>query len=245
MKKYCLILIFLLKGFTIYSQKIQILQESGFRHDYVVSSLQFIEDPIDTPRLKYIATIVISGPQDHLLTVAAWFELIKIKAKSLGANTYLVQNFSENETSVELTLKLFFAGANFLKMNEAKRKTNSVFVFNQTRYKPDTATFYLNDQQINFDPEKYYSFETEMQKPYYLSTNNSDITTTKIFFKKNKTSLFFIVPASKYSFVVNRNKLNPNSSGMAVYGIIINFGRNAPYKLKYELGRLLQALYTN
>lgn len=243
MRKYWLLLIILFAGLSHHSQKIQILHQSGFTHNYVISDLQFIEDPLDTSRLKYIATLSFSGEQDHLLTVGTWFDVIKIRAKSLGANSYLVEEYSENESSVKLILKFYFAGTNFLKTNENKGQKNSVVVFNQTRYKPDTASFYLNNNKIEFDPAKSYSFKTEVQKPYYLSTNNSSVTSKKIHHKKSKPSLFFIIPASKYSFVVNRNKLNPNLPGMAIYGIIINFGRNAAYALNYQLGRLLLEVY--
>ena len=123
MKTVLYILLLVFKTFYSFSQKIQILNESGFTHDYVISSLQFIENPVDTPRLKYIATLQITGEQTHLLVVAGWLDLIKIKAKDLGANSYLVENYFEDEFSVSLKIRVYFAGENFLKANKLKRKT--------------------------------------------------------------------------------------------------------------------------
>jgi hypothetical protein len=237
------ILILVFKTLFFYSQKTQVLNESGFRHDYVVSSLQFIENPVDTPRLKYIATLQITGEQTHLLTVAGWFDLIKVKAKELGANSYLVEDYFEDEFSVNLKIRLYFAGENFIKANKLKRKTNSIFVFNQTRYNKDTASFYLNDKYIQFEPKKFYAFACDIAKPYYLATNESNITATKILFKKERAASFFIVPASKRSFVVNASALNPNSMGVAIYGVAITFRRNSAYELNYEVGRLLMEVY--
>lgn len=193
MSRY-VILFFIFRGLTLSAQKVEILQQSGFTHNYVISDLQFIEAPIDTPRLRYIATLRFSGKQDHLLTVAAWYDIIKIRAKSLGANAYLLEKYSEDASSVDMILRFYFAGVGFLKTNESKQLKNSVVIFNQTRYKPDTASFYLNTEKVEFDPASSYVFQTELLKPYYLSTNNSEVTATKIVFKKLKPSRFISFP---------------------------------------------------
>lgn len=191
------LLVIVIKGFNAFSQKTEVLQSSGFTHDYVVSSLQFIEAPVDTPRLKYIATLQITGEQTHLLVVAVWLDLIKIKAKELGANSYLVENYSEDESSVSLKIRIYFAGENFLKANKRKRKTNSVFVFNQTVMKRIRPVFYLNDKQMNFDSKKYYSFACDIAKPYYLANNESNITAKKHFTKKKKMRCSLLCPPVK------------------------------------------------
>jgi hypothetical protein len=244
MRSVGIVLILFFITVTSYSQKVQIIDQSNFRHNYVVSALEFIETPIDTPRLKYIATLSFSGKQDYLLTVAGWHDLIKIKAKSLGANSYLVQEYTENESSIELKLKFYFGSMNFLKSNKTKRESNSVIVFNQTRISQDTGCIYLNDQKINFDPTKSYAFQIEPLKTYYLTTANSDFATSKISFKKDKSSLFYIMPGRKSNFKAYRSIFNENIPvAVNVNGVLIYFGGTAPYKLNYQQGRFLLAVY--
>jgi hypothetical protein len=238
----CTFILILYNSYS-FSQKVQVLNPSGYTHDYVVGSLEFIEDPTDTPQLKYIATLNLIGEQTNLLVIAQWYELIKIKAKSLGANSFLVESYNEDTNVVSLNIRVYFSGESFLKKNRLKAITNSIFVFNQTRFDRDTGSFYLNDKKVMFDTKKFSSTFCEINKPYYLATGESNITATKIVYKKIKPSIFFIVPANKKTFVVNRSKLNPNSKGLVIYGVDVNFGRNSAYKLDYQTGRMLMEVY--
>jgi hypothetical protein len=228
---------------SVCAQKTEIIHQSGFKHDYVVSKLQIIEEVADTLRLNYVAELRISGEQTHLLSVADWLSLLKTKAKELGANAYRVSGFSENETSVVLNVRLYFAGEKFIKINKQKVHKNSVVLFNQTRFNNDTASFYLNDSNIVFNAKKPYVFLAEPGKVNYIGNNSSGITARKILFKKPEESRFFIIPANKKTFVVNRSSLDPNSIGLAYNGVILTFGRNATYSLSYEVGRLLYEIY--
>lgn len=122
MKSYVFILLFILRFLPLHSQKTEVLHQSGFKHDYALSALKYIEDLRDTNRLNYVATLRISGVQDYYLAVASWHDLIKIKAKELGANSFIVSSFKEDDHSVELITRLFFAGERFLKLNALKRE---------------------------------------------------------------------------------------------------------------------------
>ncbi|MDP1803417.1 MAG: hypothetical protein Q8L81_18785 [Bacteroidota bacterium] len=105
-----------------YSQKVEILEPSGFKHNYVLSTLNYIEDLKDTTRLKYISVLRMTGAFNHELSIVDWHDLLKIKAKELGANAYCVLNYIEAESSAILNVKLFFAGENVIKTNKLKRK---------------------------------------------------------------------------------------------------------------------------
>ncbi len=241
--------ILILKGHGVFSQKTQVLYPSGFKHDYVVSPLRYIEDLRDTTRLNYVATLVISGKQDYYLTVAGWLDLIKIKAKELGANSYFVSFYSENEVSVDLTVRLFFAGDRFLKANSLKKDSNAVVVFNQSRFNGDTGIFYMDKNEITFAAKKFQKASVIKNKVMYISTNSSDITSIKILFKKNKPSRFFVMPANKNNFNAGGDLHAPGNpgfairTGFAISGVAVTFRRNTPYELNYDLGRLLIAVY--
>ena len=226
-----------------FGQKVEETNHSGYKHNYVVSKLQFVEDARDTSRLKYIAEVRFSDVQTNVLVVGAWLDVIKIRAKSLGANSYLVHNFFEDDHSVVLTLRFYFAGENLLKVNKLKQDTNRVFVFNQVRLNGDSGSFYYDRKEMKFDSQKYFSIALRIGESHYMSTNKSEVTATEIYFKRTRRSRFFIVPANKNTFVLNRNKLNPISVGLIIYGIPVNAGSNKPYELSYELGRLLAEVY--
>jgi hypothetical protein len=242
MRKYILSILILTTS-LLQSQTTTILDQSGFRHDYVLSELRFIEDSTDAFRLNYIATVAISDKQTRFLVVAGFMDLLKIKAKELGANTYFVSGYSETESSVQLIVKLFFAGQKFLDINEGKKLKNLTFVFNQTRFSSDTGIFFLNGKQINFESEKYYSFAIEKGIRYKIATNNSELTSVELYDKKQNKTHFFIIPASKRNLVLNRNKFDPLQAGILINGIPVTFGKNKPYKLNYDIGRLLLAAY--
>jgi hypothetical protein len=230
-------------GLCGYSQTVTVIEQSGYKHDYALVSLQFIEDAKDTSRLKYIATVSLSDKQTHLLGAGGFLGLLQIKAKELGANCYLVSGFSENETLVDLQVKLFFAGQRYIKANKLKADMNSAYVFNQTRFSNDTASFYLNSEKVNFDPKKYFTVKMEPGKTYYIATNENKMTSKKISLKKPGESTFFIVPASKKTIILTNIALSPPNTGMSINGVYIYFKRNSPYKLNYEVGRLLMEIY--
>lgn len=229
-----------------FGQKIEETDLSGYKHNYVVSKLQFIEDAGDTTRLKYIAEVKFSDVQTNYLIIASWLDAIKIKAKSLGANSYLVHNFFEDERFVVLTVRFYFAGEKFLKANKLKRDTNSVFIFNQTRFSGDSGYFYLDLKRVAFDPIKSYRFNTQRGKLRYISTNTNNETAETIFYTKPRPSRFFVIPASKRNFRVGGDRhapVHPIMTGFTLNGVPVTFSSNSPFELKYEVGCLLKAAY--
>lgn len=243
------LLLAIVNGPRLFCQKTQILHQSEFKHDYVISPLRYIEDLRDTTRLNYIATLMISDRQDYYLSVAGWLDLIKIKAKELGANAYFVSSYSENQSSVDLTLRLFFAGERFLKVNTLKKDTNTVLVFNQSHFNHDTGIVFIDKTKISFDAKKFYKTAVPKNKTIYVATNLNDVTSIKILFKKTKPSRFFVMPASKKNFNAGGDVRAPGNpefafkTGFVVNGVPVTFRRNAPYELDYDLGRLLLAVY--
>lgn len=232
---------------TAYAQKTEILHQSGFKHDYVLTSLKYIEDPRDTTRLNYIATIQICSPQDYYLTVASW-HVIEIKAKELGANSFIVSSFKEDHISVQLVLRLFFAGEKFLKLNALKRDTCNVHVFNQSHFRNDTGTFYLDKKKIDFDAKGTYVFSPARNKETFIATNSGFVTSQQIHFKKKKLSLFYVMPSKKGDFQGPNAHVpgNPEFSfrtGFLINGIPVSFSTNYPYELNYDIGRLVMAVY--
>lgn len=249
MRLFTLLLLVVLNGVALHGQKTQILHQSGFKHDYVISPLRYIEDLKDTTRLTYVATLMVSGKQDYYLSVAGWLDLIKIKAKELGANSYFVSSYSENQSTVDLTLRLFFAGEKFLKVNALKKDSNAVLFFNQSHFSNDTGIVYIDKTKIYFDAKTFFKRTVPKNKVIYIATNLNDVTSVKVLSKKTKPSRFFVMQASKKNFNAGGDVHAPGNpefafrTGFALNGVPVTFRRNAPYELDYDLGRLLLAVY--
>ncbi|MBA3679705.1 MAG: hypothetical protein H0W73_00730 [Bacteroidetes bacterium] len=236
LKAFLFILLF--KNFSAQSQKTEIIDPSGFKHDYVVSSLNYIEDLKDTTRLKYIAVLRLYGVYDNELSMMQWLDLVKIKAKELGANAYYVTKYFETETNANLIVKLFFAGENVLKTNKTKRIINGAFVFNQTKFAKDSAYFYLNKKKTYFTPSRYFSIPIVMNEKNIITLKSSGLAPKKIFFKKDSKSRFFIIPKGPNSVYV----FTPLVISVAG-AIALKIKSNTFHELKYETGRFLMEIY--
>jgi hypothetical protein len=238
MQVRCIILILLFPCLTLQAQKTEIINPSGFTHDYVVSKLNYIEDLKDTTRLKYISDLSLKGIYDNELGIIQWFDLVKIKAKSLGANSFYVLNYSETETSAYLLVKLFFAGESFFKTNKKKRVSNPAFIFNQNKFAGDSVNFYLDQKKVLFFPAKYYELPILPGQKYTISVNKAPVTSKRILFKKEKESRFFILPQEKASVIIAK-PLMVTAALSAAFVI----KANSFHELDCTTGRFLLEIY--
>ncbi|MGZ3867135.1 MAG: hypothetical protein ACXVNR_12495, partial [Bacteroidia bacterium] len=132
------------------------LRQSGFKHDYVVGKLEYIEEIKDTSRLKYIATLQIEDKTYNWTGVfIQWLDRFQTEAKKLGANTFCIDKYVHGDSTATLSIKTFFAGTPFLKENEAKRDKNNIVCFSSFN-DLKTDSFYLNKAVQNIDPKKFY-----------------------------------------------------------------------------------------
>ncbi|MBA2610436.1 MAG: hypothetical protein H0U95_00600 [Bacteroidetes bacterium] len=231
--KLLLLVIFQFSLTFAFSQEIEVLKISSFKHDYIVTDLQYLEDIKDTARVEFIKEIKLSGDHQDLL-INNWFNALRSKSKESGANLYYIEEVTGNETTYSITIKLFFAGINFMKINKTKANKNTIYIFNQGRSKNDTAIFFLNQKKIIFENKKYYAIAT---KPYQLY--NISLTAKKNFkhnhsFPRDAASVFYILPADKKSVITN-GAINTQGS--------INFNKKKPIECDYNLGRFLLEIY--
>lgn len=242
MKRTALIgLLFLGLYSRAYCQKVEELNPSGFTHKYVVNHLKYIEDLSDTTRLHYITGLRVSGPAHKLQNLIAWFDLLEIKARLLGADAYCVQSYVDTDTHAELVVKLYFGGDSYLRANEQKQLSNSAILFNQLRHQADTAYFYANGQLKTFSPRGYYQVALLLNEKKTITLTNEGVGQERtVQFKKAKKARFFILAANKSAF----NPKIPKGQ-LEISEISWNFnnmdGRIA--ELGYDAGRLLLAAY--
>lgn len=231
--KWLCVLIFQVSCAVSFSQEIEILKQSSYKHDYFVTEFEYIEDVNDTARLQFIAAVKISGNHNNML-LSAWYNQLKTKAKTLGANLYFIEKYAEGEAVSEMTVKMYFTGVNYIKENKTRNSKNSIFIFNQSRVKTDTAHFYLNQKRIEFDPQKCYSINTEPFKLYNITLTAKRSKKQNHSFPKDAVSIFYILPSGKKNF---------NDIANAQNGLNISIGKNKPIEINYDLGRFLLEVY--
>jgi hypothetical protein len=235
MKGFCALIFQFSFTAVCFSQNIDVLKQSNYKHDYFVTEFQYIEDISDTSKLQFIASVKISG-KHHDELLANWYNTIKAKAKTLGSNLYFIESYSEDENNSEMIVKMYFTGVNYVRENKMKNNKNRIFIFNQDRSKNDTAQFYLNQKRIQFDPKKYYAIITEPYKLYNVTLTAKRSKKQNHSFPKDAVSVFYILPSLKRSAIVN-NVTNAQS------GMNISFGKHKPVECDYDLGRFLTEIY--
>ncbi len=231
--KWFYALIFQIAFVVSFSQSIEVLKQSAYKHDYFVTEFQYIEDVGDTSKLQFMASIKISGDH-HGVLASNWYNLLKAKAKTLGANLYFIERYTEDENGSEMNARLYFTGVNYIKENQNRKNKNRIFIFNQSRLKTDTAHFFLNQKRVDFDAKKYFSITTEPFKLYNITLTARRSKKQNHSFPKDATSVFYILPSGKKSIndVVN-----------AQNGVNISIGKNKPIEISYDLGRFLLEIY--
>jgi len=231
--KWFYVLVFQISAAMCFSQEIEVLKQSAYKHDYFVTEFEYIEDVKDTARLQFMATVKISGNHNNVL-LSAWYNQLKTKAKVLGANLYFIEKYVEGEAVSEMTVKMYFTGVNYLKENKTRNRKNSIFIFNQSRAKTDTAFFYLNQKKVEFNAQKYYLINTEPFKLYNITLTAKRSKKQNHSFPKDAVSVFYILPSGKKSISDIANAQN---------GLNISIGKNKPIEINYELGRFLLEVY--
>lgn len=237
------ILIVLWFSFHVKAQKTDVLHESGYKHDYVVSTARMLEDISDTIKCIYIATLRIYGPHNNGLAGEA-LTLLKIKAKELGANVYHVLSYSETENEADIRVRLLFAGTKYIDANNAKRKLNSIYIFTPHRGKNDTASVYVNGAKVNFDQKKFLKIEHEADSAYKLQVSEKSLLKLNIIRKKAREATFVVLPGGKYqpgAVVVPMTAAGVAAgAGLAIY---FTFKNNKPTTINYDVGRFLAEIY--
>lgn len=219
-----------------HAQDVEVLTISSFKHDYLVGEMQYLEDINDTSKIQFVARLKVNGSHGNEM-IGQWLNLLCMNAKRLGANLFYVESYTENDATAELIVKMYFGGLNFIKNNTTRINKNTIYVFNQSRSKSDTAHFYLNQTKTEFDARKYFTINTQPFKLYSISINGKKTTSVNQSFPKDAVSVFYVIPNNKKSIVTT------NSPVMRNKGLSIYFKKNKPIKCTYTFGRFALAIY--
>jgi len=240
LQKNKIILLFFLLCLKGYSQHLAVIHNSGYKHDYVVGKLFYLEDIKDTSKLHYIATLQITDVNyTHKMYIVNWFDLIEPKAVEMGANTFKLSKYETKDSLGILTVKIYFGGEKFLKENDLKKKKDSVFIFDFHSTKHISA-FYLNGEGKSFKTKNYFAFKIEKDQlcsislsktPQYFSLSPGQTATFLFFLEKEFTP---------------RRKFDTTRRTWKAYGIWPNRlppDEDLVAEMDYILGRLVLDMY--
>jgi|GEM_PF-1508344 len=241
-----------------YGQKVEILNKSGFEHNYAIKHFNYIEEINDTSNLKYIATLQIKGKAYcYTGTVVRWAVKMQEIAQKLNADAFCLKEYTEKDSIATLTINIYFAGDYYLKMNSRKINKNGIYVFGTSTKYTDTADFYLNGIKQIFNSPKTFNISAVLNTDYNLGVNKDKITNLLVKYKSEKKSRYFILPKSKANTAnlkAMKNPANKGSAGLAaaaavggpigvgVY-LMMSSGPNRVIELPYRYGRFLYDIF--
>jgi len=250
-------LVCLLSFKLFYGQKVEILNKSGFQHNYAVKSFEYIEDANDTSKLNYMATLKMTGKADYYTgNVVRWVVKIRATAKKIGANAFCLQEYRERDSIGTLVINVYFAGDYFLKANKLKANKSNIYLFGTSTHPQDSADFYLNGSKKVFSSTKNYLINTSLNIDYNIAVTENKLTNLPVKYKSEEKSRYFIIPKSKAptaSFKPMKNPANKGSAGFAAAAIfgpvgvaaysMASYGPNRVIEIPYNYGRLMSDVF--
>jgi len=243
---------------VVFGQKVDILKQSGFQHEYLVKTMDYIEDTRDTSKLKYIATLRIKGNTYHYpANVIRWLIPLQTSAKKMGADAFCLNEYSEKDSIATLTINVYFAGVNALKANKQKAIKNTICLFSEMDIPKDSAYFFLNKSKVFFNRRENYIISASLNTIYNIALSDNISTNLPVKFKKERKARYFIVPENKTPTTGRKSKRNPSKNpsgevlliplaglvGYAGYELIKNVGDNKMIELKYRDGRFMSDVF--
>jgi len=242
-----ILLHFVLFTVSCFSQKVEIVHRSAFRHNYATGRFVYIEEAADTSKLKYIATLRIH--EDNYPYIACNFiERFKVEGKELGANSYRLDSFEEKDSSITFTIKAYFAPEKFFTENKKKMSKDIIYVFSSLRRSWQTQSFFYNETPIIF-PSLSYVRLTPKEGDYVRIT--AELPKALPGFSPSKGKKFKPGKDSRF-WIVGHQENSANTGWISSVGTtphqpmavpIYTYKKRMAFPLSYEYGRILIDIY--
>jgi hypothetical protein len=241
--------------------KAEIINQSGFQHDYLIGTFNYLEDKNDTSKLKYIATLKITDKTFHYTGILArWvYNGFYQTARKLGGNTFYLKGYEEKDSLSTVIINIYFAGNDFLKINKLKADKNNIYLYGAKDDMKDSVTFYLNDSIIKFNSNKHLLIKGTQNINYNLSLTKDTSTNILVNYSVENTSRYFIVPRihtvnnsnknRKYNERINRKYKTIGVSDVLILRDFIGYsnkfykGGDKMIELPYECGKLMSEIF--
>jgi hypothetical protein len=196
-------------SFSLQSQTSKIIHQSNYKHDYVIGRITYLENLKDTTRHKYIATLQIYT-EYHPLYINEATNLINIKIKELGANSYYLQSFEIKDSSIILRLKAYFINDSYFIINNTYKLKNNVFLFSDFFIENHFQSCYINDTLLVFNTKNYFQLNPKIGNTYHFKTCN-DLGLT---LKRLPLGMFTIKLSGIYNY---KSKADKEADFVAIY----------------------------
>lgn len=238
-----IIVISLILSFRLQAQQepeYHLVHHSGYKHEYVPQRAVYFENAQDTGRLKYIATIELSGPHYNLPVLASWLGLLRIKARELGASMYYLSAYSETPQRTTARFRLYFGPRLLYDQNLKRFQKGLIHILCEFRFANDSNSFFSDHQSHTMSTVDLISIRPANQRYSLISANDAQVTTLKAKLKDGR-SAFVVVPMT-HGNIRSQYYLSPDGR-LLLRSDLLTLRLNKPWELDYQAGRLMLAAW--
>ena len=176
-----------------FSQTIETIKKSEKLFTKKGKDFAFLESPIDTATLEFVATIKATGRNKKEYISSLYFAIME-KAKTMGANSFRMHSFLFNDSSkiYSLSLDTYFSTDSLLQQNFELHEKNMVFIFGDEKIDgKETQSFKVNGLMKNIKSGTYY--REELREGNELKITKGRITgmTVWLNWKPKRQSAFY------------------------------------------------------
>jgi hypothetical protein len=228
--KLFLTIILLLNTFLIFSQTVEILNQSDKKFASPTNDFAYIENKSDTTKFEFVAAIKATD-NNKTTNIQTLYNSILDKAKSIGANCFKLNSYLRNDTTndVVLILDTYFGNDSSVNDNFAVHEKNTVFIFcNDKINESETFNFKINGDKKKIKSGTYY--KEIIKEGQEIKLNKGGFTGMTMWFtwKKGKPATFLTLTGFGLG------------GGPIPYGTIgVSFNTGRIYPIDEDLGTLL------
>lgn len=177
--------------FSTSGQTVEILKQSDFAKQSDDKDFAFIEPLTDINELNFVATLKITGV-DKLASIETLYFKAKEKAHELGANSFKLSNFIQNDNPRQsiLTIDIYNGGDSILNINFANHEKNVVYIFGNERKSDETYSFKIDNVKQELKSGTYYRHKNKEGQEVKINKGGLTGATMWIKWKEDKPATF-------------------------------------------------------
>jgi hypothetical protein len=140
------------------SQKLNVVHQSTYRHNYAVAHPIYLENIADTARGGYIALLEAKCRAQPAEVLSAIGNL-SMKIREMGANAYFLSYHDKQDSLFILRFRAYFIYVKPYDANENNKIRNKLFFFSSNANPDKFVSYYLDDSIHFFESSGYVSEE--------------------------------------------------------------------------------------
>ncbi len=192
MQKLFFTAVLLLSVSPIFSQFVEVLNQSTKKFKIPGNDFAYLESKSDTSEYDFVATIKVTDNKKS--NIESLYNSALKKAKCIGANCFKFKSFAQSDTSnkVVLILDTYFGGDSLLDANFSLHAKNTVYIFcNDKINDSEFFNFKVNGEKQKIKSGTYFKAEIFESQEIELAKGGFLGMTMWLKWKKNRHADFF------------------------------------------------------